>query len=92
MEPPKDEKIRVFVKTVDGDYNEFEWGQDHTADQATEMAMEHFGIEPPDDAKYRVAVKTEEREFRTLERDKSLLEQGIRDGDTLWLGTEQAVG
>ena len=89
---PKGKAIRIIVKTVDGDDYEFEWGQDHTADQATEMAMKHFGIEPPDDAKYRVAIKTEDREYRTLERDKSLLEEGITDGDTLWLGTEQAVG
>lgn len=84
--------IRIGIKTVDGDYNMFETGRDSTADRAAEVAMEYFGIDPPDDAKYRLAVKTPSREFRTLDTARTLLDEGIADGDTLWLGTEQAVG
>ena len=91
MEPGK-ETILIVVKTVDGDDGEFEAGQTATVKEETDVAMVRFNIEPSPDASYRLALKTQDGQFTILDPAKTLLDEGVKDGDTLWLGTEQTVG
>ena len=92
MAPGKAETIRIVVKTVDGEDGEFETGQATTVKEETDVAMGRFDIEPSPDASYRLALKTQDGQFTVLDPAKTLLDEGVKDGDTLWLGTEQAVG
>ena len=92
MEPRKGETIRITIKTVDGDDGEFKVEQSSTIQETTEVAMASFKIEPSQDAAYRLAIKKPDDQFTTLDPAKTLLDEGIKDGDTLWLGTEQVVG
>lgn len=92
VEPGKAETIRFVIKTVDGEGGEFKTGQATTVKEETDVAMGRFNIEPSPDAAYRLAIKTKDGEFTTLDPAKTLLDEGVKDGDTLWLGTEQTVG
>lgn len=92
MEPGKEETIFIVIKTVDGDDGEFEAGQATTVKEETDVAMVRFNIEPSPDASYRLALKTQDGQFTILDPAKTLLDEGVKDGDTLWLGTEQTVG
>lgn len=92
MEPRKGETVRIVIKTVDGDDGEFKVEQSSTVEKTTAVAMERFKIVPSPDAAYRLAIKKPDDQFTTLEPAKTLLDEGVKDGDTLWLGTEQVVG
>lgn len=91
MEPGK-ETVRFIIKTVDGDDDEFKKSQSSTIEEVTAVAMARFKIDPSPDAAYRLALKKPDGEFATLDSAKTLLDEGVEDGGTLWLGTEQAVG
>lgn len=92
MEQGKWEVIRIIIKTVDGDDGEFKKEQSSTVEEVTTAAMARFKIDPSPGAAYRLALKKPDDQFTTLDPAKTLLDEGIKDGDTLWLGTEQVVG
>ena len=92
MEQEKGEVIRIIIKTVDGDDGEFKKEQSSTVEEVTTAAMARFKIDPSPSAAYRLALKKPDDQFTTLDPAKTLLDEGIKDGDTLWLGTEQVVG
>ena len=92
MEASRSESVRFVINTVDGDGGEFNMEPATTIDGVTSIAMGRFNIEPSPDAHYRLALKDENRLFTVLDPDKTLRGEGIKDGDTLWLGTEQVVG
>ena len=92
MEPAVGEAIRLTIKTVDGDCGEFSMERSSAIKGATRIAMARFRIEPSEDASYRLALKKPNGEFTPLDPAKTLLDEGVEDGDALWVGTEQAVG
>lgn len=92
MEPRKGEVVRIVIKTVDGDDGEFKMDQSSTIEELAAVAMVRFKIEPSPEATYRLAIKSPDGQFTTLDLAKTLLDAGIKDGDVLWLGTEQTVG
>ena len=92
MEASRSESVRFVINTVDGDGGEFNMEPATTIDGVTSIAMGRFNIEPSPDAHYRLALKDKDLLFTALDPDKTLRGEGIKDGDTLWLSTEQVVG
>lgn len=83
--------IHVTIKTIDGDEDRFKFKQTILVGEAKREAMNQFGIDPPPGEKYRLAEK-KNGNFRPLDDNKSLVDEGIENKDELWLGTEQQVG
>lgn len=92
MEHAGGSAIRLTIKTVEGDCGEFSMERFAAVEGATRAAMVRFRIEPSEDASYRLALKSPDGEFAPLDPSKTLLGEGVKDGDELWVGTEQAVG
>ena len=59
--------------------------------EAKKDALTRFGIDPPPGEKYRLAEKKDGK-FRPLEDNNTLVDEGVENKDTLFLGTEQQVG
>ena len=83
--------IHIIIKTIDGDKDRFKFKQTTLVRETKAEAMCRFGIDPPPSEKYRLAEK-KKGNFRPLENNKSLVNEGVENKDTLWLGTEQQVG
>ena len=83
--------IHITIKTIDGDEDRFKFKQTILVGEAKTEAMTRFGIDPPPGEKYKLAEKKDGK-FRPLEDNNSLVNEGVENKDTLWLGTEQQVG
>lgn len=83
--------IHITIKTVDGDEDGFKFKQTILVVTAKNEALEQFGIDPPSGEIYRLAEK-KNGNFRVLDDNKTLGQEGVQNKDTIWLGTEQQVG
>ncbi len=82
--------IHVTIKTIEGDEDRFKFKQTILGD-AKKEALERFGICPPPGVTYRLAEMKNDS-FRPFDDNKTLVDEGVENKDTIWLGTEQQVG
>jgi hypothetical protein len=83
--------IHIVIKTIDGDKDEFKFKQTALVAAAKKEALDRFGIDPPPGETYRLAEKKGDN-FRVLDDNKTLGQEGVDNKETIWLGTEQQVG
>jgi hypothetical protein len=88
----QDKVIEVTIKTIDGDQDNFHFNVKFLVQKAKEMALHKFHIKPGPGVVYKLASKNADGTFRPLDDNKTLQDEGVKDGDTLFLGTEQQVG
>lgn len=80
--------IKVTVKLIDGDSDEFHFNVDHLIGSDKEKVLNKFHIKPAPNVIYHFAYEV----GKLLDDNKTWRQEGVRNGATLLFGTEQQVG
>ena len=83
--------IRIVVKSVEGGQCEIDLDPGTDVRAAVDDALKRLDLSPPPDAKYDMSV-WDGGQYRLLDDGKTLSDENVKDGDTVWVGTEASVG
>jgi hypothetical protein len=84
----KEQVIKVTVKVIDGDKDDFHFNVDQLVAQGKERVQNRFQIKPAPGVIYHFAYEP----GRILDENKTWKQEGVIEGATLLFGTEQQVG
>lgn len=87
-----DDVLHIAIKTVEGDAQEFDVKADEPVGAVVDDALKTFKLLPPSEAKYHLAVKNDQGDYEALDDGKAVRDAGLKEGGTVWLGTEQILG
>jgi uncharacterized ubiquitin-like protein YukD len=79
--------ITITIRTVEGETWTDKFNTHETVKSLIQRGLAHFSIQPAPGVTYHLLY-----EGRVLDDNKSLEQEGIKDGATLLLGTEAQVG
>ena len=83
--------IHVTIVTFEGLHDRFRFKSDTLVKDVKAETLERFNIEPAPGGVYKLA-KSEDGQYKVLNDNNSLVTEGVRNKDKIWLGTEQEVG